>query len=333
MLVKKANRLTVNICSAWAWAIVCSFLLVSISPKPLLAVSPANDLFASVNGEEIPMSVFNTSYRLQLAGKKFFHSDQSGEILQRLKMNAATFTINRILLIQEAKRLNILPSSDEIEENALKDINRFGGKARMTQFLKDNEIEIQDYRSMVRDIYISTFFIENHIGTQLSISEEESRTYYQAQRETYDPPARAAISDFIFQIREGGDGSMGLEYLKKMADSNDYQSIKMEAHRTNMSNSDVTFLKQTKNIFLNEDKSPLYWPHVAGMEPGNGSFFTEADTIHVIFLHRRTYPEKLPFEDARAEITNVLEKEQYKKHLESKLGELREKAQIEIFLK
>jgi peptidyl-prolyl cis-trans isomerase SurA len=156
-----------------------AFLFFLILPAITLA-NVVDRSVAIVNEDTITLSEVNE------LGKSFFQkiteetpANQLADVLQQARKTVIDKLIDKKLLLQQAKKLNIRVSDEDVE-NALKNLIA-NNKTTMEQFRKEigamgmNE---KQYREDLRDQILSSKLINYEIRSKVVISEDKIKDYY-----------------------------------------------------------------------------------------------------------------------------------------------------------
>ncbi|WP_081458039.1 SurA N-terminal domain-containing protein [Desulfobulbus propionicus] len=161
------------------------FFLVSICLVFVSAASNANVVdrsVAIVNNDTITLSEVNE------LGRSFFKkvteetpADRLPEALQQARNTVIDKLIDKKLLVQEAKKLGIQVSDQEVD-NALQRVLA-NNKATMEQFHKEllaMGMTEKQYKEELRDQILSSKLINHEVRTKVVIPEEKILEYYQS---------------------------------------------------------------------------------------------------------------------------------------------------------
>ena len=162
-----------------------TFLFFLILPAITLA-SVVDRSVAIVNEDTITLSEVNE------LGKSFFQkiteetpANQRADVLQQARKTVIDKLIDKKLLLQQAKKLNIRVSDEDVE-NALKNLLA-NNKSTMEQFRKEIGtigLSEKQYREDLRDQILSSKLINYEIRSKVVITEDKIKDYYDNTRYT-----------------------------------------------------------------------------------------------------------------------------------------------------
>lgn len=162
-----------------------TFILFLLLPSYTFA-DVVDRSIAIVNEDTITLSEVNE------LGKSFFQkiteetpANQVADVLQQARKTVIDKLIDKKLLLQQAKKLNIRVSDEDVE-NALKNIIA-NNKSTMEQFRKEigaMGISEKQYREDLRDQILSSKLINYEIRSKVIISDENIKDYYDNNQPT-----------------------------------------------------------------------------------------------------------------------------------------------------
>ncbi len=159
--------------------LLSTFLLFLTLPASTLA-NVVDRSVAIVNEDTITLSEVNE------LGKTFFQkiseetpANQLADVLQQARKTVIDKLIDKKLLLQQAKKLNIRVSDEDVE-NALKNLLA-NNKSTMEQFRKEigtMGMSEKQYREDLRDQILSSKLINYEIRSKVVITEDKIKDYY-----------------------------------------------------------------------------------------------------------------------------------------------------------
>jgi len=169
----------------------------------------ALDYIAIVNGQKVFMGEYVSALRRGIR-ERFYHGKVEEEEAKKFRKDVADELIERALLVQEAKRLELKPDADEVEANVKAFDEKFQddpewAKARDKVLLELREKLNDD--SLVEVIKLSVM----SVGTP---SDTELKKYYEEHKELFTTPARNRVSLILLRV----DPSSSSEVWKQASD-------------------------------------------------------------------------------------------------------------------
>lgn len=119
-----------------------------------VTVASSEPLAARVNGQPIPLSQYerqaNQSELALIQQGIDPQTDQGKEALKGLRAQVLSQLIDDSLVEQEAKKLNINVSANDINDRVQQVINDAGSQAKFDEYLKNNQLTVQDLCQQIR---------------------------------------------------------------------------------------------------------------------------------------------------------------------------------------
>src|SRR5215471_15828920 len=174
----------------WVWVLlifIFSVTLVTlyIPMGDVTSVSITNDV-ASVGGETVSAKEFQTSYRSYLDRMR---SQLSPEMLKAFRFDRQILDslIARHVMMEEAKRLGLNVSAEEVEQKilenpAFREGGNFIGLTRYQAILQQNNLTVDEFESSVRDD-IMMEKLRSMVGAGVTLSDKEVEEEYRKRNE------------------------------------------------------------------------------------------------------------------------------------------------------
>ena len=195
-------------------SIVCLFGLL-IAPLSVDAVETFDRIIAVVNDEIITQSEFDRYLVLIMVG-----ADQNQQPDQATKRSLVEQLVERKLLLQEAKRLDITVKDEELDQGMQNMLarNNMSFKAMQSQ-LDGAGLMIEDVRSAMRSELTTSELIGREVHAKVSISDAEMEKYYIENIEpNVQQGARVRLSQILLMVKEDFTGEQ-VSALKARAES------------------------------------------------------------------------------------------------------------------
>jgi len=174
----------------WVWVLlifIFSVTLVTlyIPIGDLGSVSLTNDV-AAIGSGKVSAKEFQTAYRNYLQRMR---SQLSPEMLKAFRFDRQILDalISRHVMMEEARRLGLGVSPEEIEQKVLenpafREGGNFIGLPRYEAILQQNNLTVEEFESSIRD-EILTDKLRNFIGAGVSVSDKEVEDEYHKRNE------------------------------------------------------------------------------------------------------------------------------------------------------
>ncbi len=184
-----------------------------------------NDYVAIVNGERVPSLVYEQ--RLVETQQMLRQAQMPAELSEQMALNQ---TIERTLLLQEARRRGINPSSQDIDaEWASTLIQSYGGnQEKMTMDMRRAHYTSSDFRQELGSRF-SLRQLQEQLAEKEKLTDKELETYYQQHRQEFQQPERIEASHILLKASKPEDlkkaRTRADEILKELKAGSDFASL------------------------------------------------------------------------------------------------------------
>lgn len=190
------NRNNLIIGIVWA-AMGIGTYTTGVAAETQGVVTPAvtEPLFATVNGTSITQKEFHAAYS-NYVRQKFYHGQVQEGQLQEAKKAVADQLVERVLLLEEAKRRDISPDESRIEETIAGYEKRYAGsqvwQQRRENLLPGLRQQLAEQQLIEQMENIGRAFPEP--------SEEAVRTYYSAHTDLFVEPEKMRLHTILLKV-------------------------------------------------------------------------------------------------------------------------------------
>ncbi len=192
----------------------------------------AEEYVGVVNGVKITQAEYQERYNLLQASYKMQEEAYSGtvvdeipaEVLKELETRAFDDIVYQKLLIAEAENRNIKVSDEELEQaiNDFKETQMQGNADNFSEFLQQTGLDEEKFRfEMKMELLISK--LQEEVTADVSVSEEEVRTYYEENQSIYTQAAGIQIYHILVDSEE-----LALEVMDKLNAGADFSQLAEE---------------------------------------------------------------------------------------------------------
>ncbi len=279
----------------------------------------SEDVVAEVNGEEISVEDFMNEYEISKKGviAKFGDDilDEVGPDGQTLRDSIKNTTVENLILQrvieQEAKKMSIEITEEELDSSFAEFIESEGGEENYNNYLEENEISDEYMRSMMAQqlmlIEYQTAFIE-----ETEISDEEGQEFFEENKESL-----VAINASHILLSEEEEAK---EILARIENGEDFAELAKEESLDSgsaVNGGDLGYFSKGKMI-------PEFDEAAFSLEEGEVSDLVKTDIgYHIIKLEDK----KDNYDELKDKIINMMKHDRF----EETVTELRENADVKIY--
>jgi peptidyl-prolyl cis-trans isomerase C len=295
------------------------FFISSCSSDPQIDVSPlpvpASKVAVLVNGEPISLEEFDNEFRLI---KIYFSAVSEGD-MPAIKLHLFEQVVNRHILIQEARRLGLKLTQQEMDSafaGALKDL-----PDDFLIILKDQGVSVDAWKRKLLQEKLIRKLVQREVNDKVRISDDEVAGYYWAHLGDFWLPAAVSARHLVVR----GKGKLD-QVLAAVAQGDDFSKI-------------IETFSQTPDAseggdrhFMDGDQwPPLYLNALAKLKPGEISKPVKDDFGYHLFQLIQWRPRRMK---ALAEVQKQIHDELLKKAQDERFNQwmvlLKQKSKIEV---
>lgn len=143
---------------------------------------PAPDVWATVNGKEIKRDEVEKYYRTRVNPEG---QEPSQEEALSLKLNVLDELINNEILIERAKKLNLVASDGEVEDKFTEMKSPYTEEEFQRQ-LRDRGITVDDLKSSLRRELSITKLLNREVVSKITIGDQDLNDFYNSNRAQFN---------------------------------------------------------------------------------------------------------------------------------------------------
>lgn len=317
--------------SALALNLVVAILLyvatavVAAEAKP---GQPESVHFAIVDGQIISLKEFQAAYQAGVR-KRFYHGKIPPEQLAAFKNEVSQTLIDRVLLLKEAKRLNIQPDQKLITSQ----IEQYEKRYADQDFWKQHKSQVVDGLKQALEEESLLKNLESQIKDSPLPSVSDAKAFYDANPDLFTTPEKMRVSLIMLKVAPSSPGSVW-EAAKQEADQlierlNNGADF---AELARIHSGDSSAAKGGDMGFVH--KGMLAKPAQAALDKLKAKEISPAvmllQGIAIFRLEERAKAELNAFEEVQERSQKLLQRERSKNAWTDLIEQLRSKATIEI---
>jgi parvulin-like peptidyl-prolyl isomerase len=273
-------------------------------------------IIAQVNEEQIPIETFDREFKeLILEPGKEAPGAGHGD----LKQAYLDQVIERKILVQEARRLGIKVSPDELNQ-AVSEIKTdySGGEFGETLGLKGMTLE--EWKVRLEEKLLAEKVIRSVFRSQEKIDEKEALRYYEDHRSLFQVGQKVRVRQIVV-----ADGEEAIQILKRLKKGESFEKVAREKSMgpEKVSGGDLGYFGQ--------GEKPSEFDNVFSMEVGAISEVIKSPYgYHIFKLEEKIEPRQIPFEEAKAGILQDLGQKSGEESYQKWFKGLKRKARVKI---
>ena len=265
------------------------------------------------------------------AGKKS-PLDEKAKV--QLREAALTSMINRKLIVQKIKELDIKVTDEEVKQ-AIEDVKRQNNitQEALVAALSNQGLSYDEYKTQLKEQLERLRLVSQEVRAKIQVSEQELREYYNSHPEKFQKDETLHARQIFFKVPEGASAAENKRIVATAA------SVLVEARNGKnfaelaKKHSDDASAKDGGDIgtFKKGEMLPEFDTVLDKLNPGEISeVFTTQSGLHIVQLEGRSQGELVPFEKVKAEVEDTLYKKKSEERFNQWLADLRKSASIDI---
>jgi peptidyl-prolyl cis-trans isomerase C len=319
------------------WKLLIVLTLITLaSPAYVGESQSAEQKVAGVNGTVINQAEFDSEMnrvleRLQRTGR-FPNDLERSQIKKQVLENL----IARELLYQESQKKGIKVDQKEVEAQLTALKGRFPSEVEFKNAMSTMNLTEADLRfQFERDVAIRKL-LDDQIGGKSTVSEKESRAYYDSKLESFKKPEQVRASHILIKVDPGADEAKKAEartkiesLQAKLKKGDDFGALAKEYAEgpSGPKGGDLGFFGRGQMVKPFEETA-------FSMKPGQVSGMVETRFgYHLIMVTERTPESTLSYEEVKDRLEQYLKQQKDQKAIAAYVETLKGKAKIERFVK
>ncbi|MDR5682681.1 MAG: peptidylprolyl isomerase [Armatimonadota bacterium] len=305
--------------TAWVASVLALALVVGATVVAVRALRPRSAVAATVNGE--PIYTAEVDRYVREIGQQYGIDFTQGEGPKQRKELADSILdqlIDRALILQEARRRNLLASDTDVDARVAEIRGSFPSQADFESALKVRGLSVADLRDRIRFDLTAQKLIAGI--SQPQVSEAEVRQYFAQNRSTFDQPAQARVRHILVKTE-----SEARIVLARLRAGEDFAAVARELSQDPGSKDQGGELGpiQRGQTVPEFDRAAFSLPVGQISDPVKTSF-----GYHILQVQERTAAKPATLEGAREQIVRVLTDRKRRAAFEAWLKTAREQAKI-----
>jgi peptidyl-prolyl cis-trans isomerase SurA len=306
-------------------------LLMCLNPGSLRA-ELVDRIVAVVNNEIIRLSDLNEAMlplheRLNRAG---YGPDQEQEYLARMREDVLGGLIDRMIVDQEARRLNVSVDDREVDAH-IEEIKKEGGLTdeRLNILLAQEGHTIESFRKSRKEDILRKRVMDREVTSRIVVTPQEVERHYRENESLYAGRRQFHIIHISLPVGRGNaaSGRTAMDELRQQIaagkDMNEAFSSALGLN-PNLDQADL-------GLFFVEELTPQIREYLSGMEKGQITPVMESPAgLQMLYIKDIKMSESLSLEQARPEIENSIYERKMEERFQAWLKDLRKRSYIKI---
>ena len=311
-------------------------LALTVSYLPLLAAEKPHSegKVAVVNGSVITQADFDLEMgRVQEQFRRLGRSP-SGSELSKIRMDVLENLIARELLYQESRKEGIKAEEQDINQQFQVLKGRFSGEAEFENALTRMNLSEAGLRSHIERNMVISRFIEEKFVQEVTVSDKETRAYYDSHQGSFKVPERVKASHILIKVDPQAGKSDKAEARKKLETiqqrlqkGEDFGALAREFSQgpSSSKGGDLGYFSRGQMVKPFEEAA-------FALQPDQVSEIVETRFgYHLIKVVDKTPETKMAYGEVKDRLGQYLKHGKVQQEIGRYVDQLKEKAQVERF--
>jgi parvulin-like peptidyl-prolyl isomerase len=296
--------------------LILSLLLFFAEGCDLRGAGLPEQIIAQVNEEQISIEQFDREFKeLILESDK----DLKGTGLGALRQVCLDQVIERKILVQEAGRLGIKVSPEEVKQAISEMETDYPGEGFGEKLgLKGTTLE--EWKVRLEERLLAEKVIRSTSHSQEKIDEKEALQYYEEHRSSFQIDQKVRARQVVV-----ADGEEAIQILKRLKRGEKFEKVAMQKSLgpEKVQGGDLGY--------FSPGEKPAEFNHVFNMEVGAISEVVKSPYgYHIFKLEEKIEPRQIPFGEAKSGILKELERKKGEENYQKWFKGLKGKAKVKI---
>jgi parvulin-like peptidyl-prolyl isomerase len=272
-------------------------------------------ILAQVNQEQITVDQFDREFKELILEP----SKEAKGNLEDLRKAYLDQVIERKVLVQEARRLGIRVSQEELNQ-AISEIRRDYPGEGFGEKLVFKGMTFEEWKVQLEEKLLAEKMMRNALRYRGKIDEKEVLQHYETHPSSFRLNQRVRARQIVV-----ADGEEAIQILKRLKKGESFEKVAMEKSLgpEKVNGGDLGYFSQGER--------PTEFDRVFTMEAGSISEVIKSPYgYHIFKLEEKIPPRQIPFEEAKLEILKELGQKKGEEEYQGWLKGLKGKAMVKI---
>ena len=273
-------------------------------------------IIAQVNEEQITIEQFDREFKeLILESDK----DAKGAGLGTLRQVCLDQVIERKILVQEARRLGIRISPEELKQAIFEIETDYPGEG-LGEKLGLKGMTLEEWKVRLGERLLAEKVIRSTFHSQEKIDEKEALQYYEDHRSSFQSDQKVRARQIVV-----ADGEEAIQILKRLKKGEKFEKVAMQKSLgpEKIEGGDLGY--------FSPGERPTEFNYVFGMEVGAISEVVKSPYgYHIFKLEKKIEPRQIPFGEAKSGILQELGQKKGEENYQKWFNGLKGKAKVKI---
>jgi parvulin-like peptidyl-prolyl isomerase len=321
--------------------VACAVVLAAVVAAIPLRAEILEQVLVKVNGDMITKTEFELQQVQELRNKPGLSnvsptSPELQKAIAEITPDLILDMVDKLLLVQRGRELGYAMGDDQFKNvlDSIKKQNNIATEEQFQQALRESGMTLPDLRQEIERNMLVQRVQQADVMEKISVTEEESRTYYEAHRNEFTTPAEITLREIFIEVPqdERGVNVAADDAAREKAENIHNRALAGEPFARLAAEASAAPSKANGGLvgpLKEEDLAPALQKQIAAMKIGDVSeVMRVARGYQVLRLESRSETKSRSFDDAREDISRRVAEQKLKGEMLKYLDRLREQATI-----
>jgi parvulin-like peptidyl-prolyl isomerase len=321
--------------------VACTVVIAAVVVTAPIRAEILEQVLVKVNGDMITKTEFETQQvqKLRTRPELANVSPTSPELqkaITEITPDLILEAVDHLLLAQRGRELGYALGDDQFKSflESIKKQNNITTEEQFQQALKDSGMTLADLRQEVERNMLETRVQQTDVMEKISVTEEESRAYYDAHKTEFTTPAELTLREIFIEVPqdERGVNVAADDEAREKAENTRHRLLAGEPFARIAAEVSAAPSKANGGLvgpLKEQDLAPALQKQIDAMKIGDISeVMRVARGYQILKLESRSETKVRSFEDARDDISRRVADQKMQGELLKYLDRLREQATI-----
>ena len=272
--------------------LICGLLLFLLGGCNPWGEGLPEHIIAQVNDEQISVEQFDREFKEMILESD---KDAKGTDLGNLRRVCLDQLIERKILVQEARRLGIKVSPEELNQVIVDIKTDYPGEG-FGEKLGLKGMTLEEWKVRLEEKLLAEKVIRSTFRSQEKIDEKQALQYYEDHRSSFQIDRKVRVRQIVV-----ADGEEAIQILKRLKKGEKFEKVAMEKSLgpEKIQGGDLGYFSQ--------GEKPVEFDYVFNMEVGAISEVIKSPYgYHIFRLEEKIEPRQIPFGEAKLGILQAL---------------------------
>jgi len=272
--------------------LICGLLLFLLGGCNPWGEGLPEHIIAQVNDEQISVEQFDREFKEMILESD---KDAKGTDLGNLRRVCLDQVIERKILVQEARRLGIKVSPEELNQVIVDIKTDYPGEG-FGEKLGLKGMTLEEWKVRLEEKLLAEKVIRSTFRSQEKIDEKQALQYYEDHRSSFQIDRKVRVRQIVV-----ADGEEAIQILKRLKKGEKFEKVAMEKSLgpEKIQGGDLGYFSQ--------GEKPVEFDYVFNMEVGAISEVIKSPYgYHIFRLEEKIEPRQIPFGEAKLGILQAL---------------------------